>query len=123
VTCSNCSKKEGLILDYGFIDDIYDYENLGGKKQTFIDWILTPESERKIKTQRELAKKIGVEEHTISRWKKDKHIVRAIKERKKHIAGVFNLVELMDYIYDRATNESDEKSYQFARLWLNWWHK
>lgn len=35
----------------------------------FVDWLATPEEERLIKTQKEYATFIGVDEHTLGRWK------------------------------------------------------
>ena len=39
------------------------------KIEKFADWLATPEEERTIKTQKELAEFIGVNEHTLGRWK------------------------------------------------------
>ncbi|MFC2062959.1 hypothetical protein ACFLS8_03355 [Chloroflexota bacterium] len=37
--------------------------------ELFADWLSTPEDERLIKTQKEFARSIGVDEHTLIRWK------------------------------------------------------
>lgn len=39
------------------------------KVELFADWLIAPEEERLIKTQKEFAESIGVEEHTVMRWK------------------------------------------------------
>ena len=39
------------------------------KIERFTDWLATPEEERIIKTQKEFAESLGVDEHTLTRWK------------------------------------------------------
>jgi hypothetical protein len=40
------------------------------KIEQFAEWLVTPEEERTIKTQKEFATFLGVEEHTLGNWKK-----------------------------------------------------
>lgn len=39
------------------------------KIELFTEWLATPEEERLIKTQKEFAASVGVDEHTLGRWK------------------------------------------------------
>lgn len=100
------------------------YEDLSSNKQAFIDWLATPEFARNIKTQRELAKKLGVSEVTLSRWKKDENIIRIVADRKKKLAGVELLPRVIDALADRAirTDEDGQKyANKDAELFLKWY--
>jgi len=46
-------------------------------QQDFIEWLLTPKSERKLSTQNELAEYFGVSPSVLSNWKKDTEFIQA----------------------------------------------
>lgn len=101
-----------------------NYSELSANKQTFIDWLATPEFARNIKTQRELAKNLGVSEVTLSRWKKDNEIVQFVAKRKKEIAGVELLPKVIDALAVRATKvniEGQKYATKDAELFLKWY--
>lgn len=45
--------------------------------QEYIEWLATPPEEREIKTQHELAKKLGVNEPQLSKWKSELNLQSA----------------------------------------------
>lgn len=99
------------------------YEELSSNKQTFVDWLATPDFAKEIKTQRELAKKLGVSEVTLSRWKKDEDIIKMVTKRKKELAGVELLPRVIDAIAVRATKtnkEGQKYATKDAELFLKW---
>lgn len=100
-----------------------NYNELTANKKAFVDWLATPEFERDIKTQRQLAEKLGVSEVTLSRWKKDNDIIHNIVQRKKELAGVMGLPKVIDALMARAVaTKGKNKKYatKDAELFLKW---
>ena len=58
------------------------------KIEKFADWLAMPEEERTIKTQKEFAVALGVDEHTLVRWKAELAEIRSedeIERFKNHL--------------------------------------
>lgn len=103
---------------------LLNYEDLSSNKQVFVDWLATPEFSREIKTQRELADHLGVSEVTLSRWKQDNDIIRFVAERKRKLAGVELLPQVIDALAIRATKtnkEGQKYANKDAELFLKWY--
>lgn len=100
------------------------YEDLSSNKQTFVDWLATPQFAREVETQRKLADKLGVSEVTLSRWKKNKDLINIVAQRKKELAGVELLPRVIDALAVRAasTDENGKKyANKDAELFLKWY--
>jgi hypothetical protein len=50
-----------------------------GERAKFADWLATPPKLRNPKTQKALAKQLGVHEWTLSVWKKDPQVLEAVR--------------------------------------------
>lgn len=100
-----------------------NYDDLSSNKQVFVDWLATPDFAKEIKTQRELAKFLGVSEVTLSRWKQDKDIIEFVINRKRELAGVELLPKVIDAIAIRATKtnlEGQKYGSKDSELFLKW---
>jgi len=79
----------------------------------FVQWIALPKSLRSPKTQRELAKKFGVGEDTLSEWKNREDFWNEV-EKKRKSWGKERTPNVLMGLYTRAIKSGDPQS---VRLW------
>lgn len=92
----------------------------GFVKQTFLDWLCTPPSERTPKTMEELAKHLAVDRRTLTHYKtEDKEFMEAWEKRYlQTIGNPGRKQEIMDTLYKTATDGDDPKHVQAARTYF-----
>jgi transcriptional regulator with XRE-family HTH domain len=81
----------------------------------FIEWYAFPESEKKPKTQNELAKVLGVNYVTLSNWKKKKGFKEAVDNKIKEWVADRNK-NVIDAVYKAALDGNAASQ----RLWAEW---
>ncbi len=98
------------------------YDHLGAAKQTFVDWLCTPKSEREISTQYELAEELGVSQSSLSKWKHRENIMKAVRERKRELVGVDGVNEVIDALTARASkvNENAKEANDATEIFFKW---
>ncbi len=81
----------------------------------FLDWLLTPTSERQEKTQKEWAAAHGVAATTVGDWKKDRRFIRAWEARAdERNVSVERMQRIMDTLYEAGV-DGDVAA---AKMWL-----
>lgn len=79
----------------------------------FIEWVALPKELRSPKTQRELAKKFGVGEDTLSEWKQRDDFWSSVEEKRKNW-GRERTPDVLLALHKRAVKTGDA---QAVRLW------
>lgn len=69
----------------------------------FITFCATPSSERVVKTQKELAEKLKVDEDTLSLWKRLPGFWEAVDDEIWDRQGYEHLPDLLHFLHDQAT--------------------
>lgn len=80
-------------------------------RKAFVEWYATPSDERKIRTEKELAKKLDVHPRTMRRWKSEDWFQK--KVRHKTLVGV---AEDRADIYKSMAEEAKKGSYKHQRM-------
>jgi DNA-binding MurR/RpiR family transcriptional regulator len=78
-----------------------------------IEWLTTPENERKPKTLEALATEIGVRPATIRRWRTQKLDALAAEEAR------MKLLEHLPGVYEAMARLAEDGSHEHIRLFLN----
>lgn len=88
---------------------------LDARQEQYLDWLVTPASERVPRTQAELARQIGVDPTTLRRWEKKDWFKRQWDNRVNEIQGSPERTQrLLDSLYEKAI-QGDNKA---AQLYL-----
>ena len=94
-------------------------------EKAFIVWLATPEYERNIKNQSELAKELGLARETLSRWKSRPEIATEVVRLKEEIFGATGLSKVIDSLAVRASRvKGDEikEANEAAKMLLQWFY-
>lgn len=87
------------------------------REETFLNWLLTPESERTPRTKKELAEQIGVHPSTLTTWRRNYHFAAEYDRRWRELAGDGEKAEaVVNKLHEKALN-GDVRSMD---LWLKW---
>lgn len=78
-----------------------------------IEWLATPRFDRTPPTQELLAKKLGINDRTITRWKQEPELLEAINKRAREL-----LSSDLPEIYGALRREAVKGSYQHIKLSL-----
>lgn len=87
--------------------------DFSSRRRRFIEWKSTPTKRRVPATQRKLAKELGVNVNTLTRWSKIPEVRKAIRDRARELIGD-SLVE----IFAVLTREAISGSFQHIKLAL-----
>lgn len=89
-------------------------------KQRFLEWLLTPASERDPRTMEALADELGVTRRTLTKWKtEDKEFMEAWEAR--YLASVGNperKQKLLDTLYQTGSDADDPKHVQAIKTYF-----
>jgi hypothetical protein len=91
------------------------------KKQIYLEWLLTPKSERDPSKMEDLAEMLGVTRRTLTKWKtEDKEFMEAWEAR--YLATVGSperKQELLDTLYKTGKDADDPKHVQATTAYFN----
>jgi transcriptional regulator with XRE-family HTH domain len=88
---------------------------LDARHEQYLEWLVTPTTERTPRTQTELARQLGVDPTTLRRWEKKDWFKREWDRRVNEIQGSPERTQrLLDALYDKALG-GDNKA---AQLYL-----
>jgi len=103
-----------------------DLDEFTSNQIKFIEWLATPDYEKKIKTQRNLADKMGLTGQTLSRWKRRADLNKAVETRKRERMRADVLPRVLDSLVIRACKISSEEDLsaanKAAELILKWFY-
>ena len=110
------------IPDDLLILDDNDYYKI--TKAAFIEWLCTPKSNKSITTITELADAFGITRDTLHRWKRDDEVKEKVFKRKKQLAGIDDLPNIIDSLAYRAMATNPELDWKAAnraaKIFLEW---
>lgn len=91
------------------------------RQEQYIEWILTPSTERKPLTRAALADSLEVSSQTLRNYARDPWVQSEMVKRGRAIARVERASDVLDALYTRATDpESGSAGVSAARVWLDW---
>jgi len=98
------------------------YDELEPAKQALVDWLCTPKQDRKYSTQVELANQLGIVEETVSRWKGREDVKQAVRIRKRQLANVEDVNDIIDSMKARACKVDDnpKEANEATELFFKW---
>lgn len=94
-----------------------------GKRErmaTYVDWLLTPESERTPKTKKDLADLLGITPATLRNYTQDAWLQKEIGNRAKATAKIERLPEILDSLFNQAVDEQNPRSVAAAGKYLDY---
>lgn len=91
------------------------------RKEAYIEWLLTPVSEREPRTKKEFAELLEVTTRTLQTYSRDPFVQREVISRGRALARVERAADVLDALYSRATDpEGGAPAVSAARVWLDW---
>jgi len=98
------------------------YDELDATKQAFVDWLCTPKNQRKISTQVKLAEELSVSQQSLSKWKGQEKIKQAVRIRKRQLANVEDVNDVIDSMKARACKVDDnpKEANEATQLFFKW---
>lgn len=87
--------------------------------QRFLEWLCTTHADREPSTQRELIEVLGISQQMAASWKKDADFLGAWEALYRKTVGAPERVhQVLNQLYDTATDRSDPRQVQAARAYL-----
>ena len=97
------------------------------RKESYIEWLLTPKSERKPNTKTQFADVIGVSTQTLRNYARDPKVQSELIRRGRAINKVERAQDVLDSLYNMATGQGDLEyratpaaAVSAAKVWLDW---
>lgn len=87
--------------------------------EAYIEWILTPASERVPETKQDLADLLGCTTQTLRNYARDPYVQRELTQRGRSINKVERAGDVLDSLFRQAT-DPDKPSVQAAKVWLDY---
>ena len=94
-----------------------------GKKErmeVYVDWLLTPSTERVPSSKRELAELMGVSTQTLRNYAKDPWLQGELVRRGRALNRVERASDVLDALYQQAVDTENARSVAAAKAWLDW---
>ena len=93
--------------------------SMSPEQDRFILWLLTLRDEREPATQRDLAAELGVDQNTLSVWKRDPEFLTAWNSAYlRTISNPGKKMEIMSTLMNTATDPDDPKHVQAAKAFF-----
>lgn len=86
----------------------------------YLEWLLTPAGERKIKTKKKLAESLGITPATLRNYASESGFQREMAQRARETARVDQLPDVLAALYEQATDTQNPRSVSAAKEWLNY---
>lgn len=90
------------------------------RQAAYIEWLLTPEAERTIRTKQELADEMGVSTQTLRNYAADPFVQSELARRSRSLARVERVQPVLDSLYEQATDPGNPRSVSAAKTLLDW---
>lgn len=93
-------------------------------KKAFVEWLCTPKDKRNVQTAQALSKLFNISPTTLSSWKHSEEVKKAVFKRKKQIAGIDTLPNVIDALAERAIATNPDLDWKAANkaseIFLEW---
>lgn len=95
------------------------------RQEAYIEWLLTPPTERIPPTKAEFADVVGVTTQTLRNYARDPKVQKALRDRGRAINKVERASDVLDALFKRATGsveglETPASAVTAAKVWLDW---
>jgi hypothetical protein len=93
---------------------------------TYVNWLLTPPSERDPKTKTALAESLGVSLQTLANYSKEAWVQREIGDKARRVARVDKLPAVLENLYAIAAGDAESKPSEqvsAAKVLMDWLEK
>lgn len=84
--------------------------------EAFVDWLLTPTSERNPRTKKAFAEQWGVTTETVRKDARDPFVQRELVSRARAVAKVERLPEIMDSLFNITQGKNADGEVKFNRF-------
>jgi len=88
--------------------------------EVYLEWLLTPEEERKPRTKAGLADSMGVTPQTLRNYAKNPWLQRELVQRGRALMRVERAQSVLDSLFSQATDKENPRSVAAAKVWLDW---
>jgi DNA-binding XRE family transcriptional regulator len=86
-------------------------------REEYLQWLLTPPTEREPAQKREMAEHLGVSEPTLFRWEKSEEFQEALRNVKQQWGAAFQ-VDILSRLIDIIHSGTDTAAIQAAKVLL-----
>ena len=93
------------------------------RRETYLEWLLTPEAERVPRTKVAVAESLGVSTETLRNYQRDPWFQREYALRGRALLRVERAGTILDSLYDQAKDPENPRSVQAAKVLLDWMSK
>lgn len=91
--------------------------------ECYMEWLLTPEEERKPRTKSGLADSMGVTPQTLRNYAKDPWLQRELVQRGRALNRVERAQSVLESLYLQSIDKDNPRSVAAAKVWLDWVNK
>ena len=91
--------------------------------EVYLEWLLTPDEERKPRTKGGLADSLGVTLQTLRNYAKEPWLQRELVQRGRALNRVERAQSVLDSLFVQATDKDNPRSVAAAKVWLDWVNK
>jgi hypothetical protein len=96
------------------------YPDAEKRKETYLEWLLTPEAERSPTTKRKLAEALGVSTQTLRNYAQDPLFQKALIQRGRTLYRVERALPVLDSLYRQAIDSDNPRSVAAAKVILEY---
>lgn len=107
----------------GTKNNVVELAKKPAEMEAFIEWLATPAAERVPRSQAEFARKFNVTQQGLSMWKRDPRVITRVDAARRHATNVNDLPDVIDALTKQATDPSNPRSVQAAKVLMTWWDR
>lgn len=89
-------------------------------QEVYVQWLVTPASEREPQTKSALAEQLGVTLRTLNYWEKTPFVVKRVSQETRNHAKVVNASTVLDALYTTATDTDSPRQVSAAKVYLDY---
>jgi len=90
------------------------------RRETYLEWLLTPEAERSPSTKRKLAEVLGVSTQTLRNYAQDPLFQKALIQRGRTLYRVERAHDILNTLYEQAIDPDNPRSVAAAKAILEY---
>ena len=92
--------------------------------EVFVEWLLTPQSERDPQTRKDLAAMLEVTTQTLRNYEQEPWVVAQLASRRRKAFNVARVDRVIEALYDRAVDpDAGASGVSAAKILLDWTEK
>jgi len=111
---------EEVLVTYDSIADKQSLEAKRNRMEVYVEWLLTPKSERFPSTKTELAKQLGVSLQTLGTYSRDRWLQDEYLRRARAVFKADRMQQVLDSLYHQAIDVKNQRSVQAAGKLMQW---